>query len=74
MPYDGRMLTRQQLAAWLQTQNVEALATVTGLSSKTIYRLRWGKTRPSYETLELLMQAGAKAAPRPRKTAAKAEV
>lgn len=64
------MLKRDQLAAWLQTQNVEALASLTGLSSKTIYRLRRGKTRPSYQTMELLIQAGAKAAPKPRKAMA----
>ena len=66
------MLKREQLAEWLQMQNVEALATQTGLSSKTIYRLRRGKTRPSYQTMELLMQAGAKAAPKRRQSGADA--
>ena len=69
----GVMLTREQLAEWLQTQNVEALAGLTGLSSKTIYRLRWGKTKPSYSTLELLLQAGAKVGGKRRKTAPKVE-
>ena len=54
------MMTREKLAEWLKTQNVEALKAVTGLSVKTLYRIRSGRKNPSYGTLQKLIKAGAK--------------
>ena len=54
------MMNREQLSDWLKTQNMEALKVVTGLSTKTLYRIRSGLKNPSYGTLQKLIKAGAK--------------
>jgi hypothetical protein len=51
------MLTRDQLADMLRTVNVEALSAESGVSVKTIYRLRHKKHSPNLETVELLLPA-----------------
>ena len=55
-----RMMTREQLSEWLKLQNVEALKASTGLSAKTLYRIRSGGKPPSFDTLQRLIKAGAK--------------
>ena len=54
------MMTREQLADWLKLQNVESLKASTGLSTKTLYRIRSGGKPPSFDTLQKLLKAGAK--------------
>jgi hypothetical protein len=51
------MLTRDQLADMLRTVNVEALAAASGVSVKTIYRLRHKQHSPNLETVGLLLPA-----------------
>lgn len=52
------MLTQQQLAALLwEVPNVEALAKQTGVSSKTIRRIREGKNAPTLTTVHKLLPA-----------------
>lgn len=51
------MLTRDQLAALLLTVNVEDLARESGVSAKTIYRLRHRENAPTLDTVELLVAA-----------------
>ena len=65
------MMTREQLAEWLKQQNVEAVKAETGLSIKTLYRIRSGGKPPSFDTLQKLIKAGAKPVQRkPAKAAA----
>ena len=54
------MMTREQLAEWLKQQNVEAVKAKTGLSIKTLYRIRSGGKPPRFDTLQKLIKAGAK--------------
>lgn len=46
-----RMLTRDQLSDLLLTVNVEALSKASGVSIKTIYRLRLKQSPPNYTTV-----------------------
>ncbi len=65
-------ISREQLAEWLQQQNVAALKERTGLSIKTIYRLRSGGKLPSFDTLQKLIKAGAMGEQKPARKRAKA--
>ncbi len=49
--------TKAELARLLQGVNVEAVAREANVSTKTIYRYRWGKSAPALDTLERLMSA-----------------
>lgn len=64
MSYDRAMLNRQDLAALLMTVNVKALADASGVSEKTIYRLRRQEFSPTYSTVEKLMKGTAALAPK----------
>ena len=61
------MMTRDQLAELLRTVNVEALARESGISTKTIYRLRAKENAPTLDTVASIVVAveRLKAAPRP---------
>ena len=54
------MMTREQLSIWLRQQNVEDIKAKTGISTKTLYRIRSGGKAPRFDTLQKLIQAGAK--------------
>ncbi len=64
-------ISREQLAEWLQRQNVAALKERTGLSIKTLYRLRSGGKQPSFGTLQKLIDAGALVDDKPARKRAK---
>lgn len=51
-----RMLTREQLAALLMRVNVDDLSRVSGVSTKTIYRLRRQETSTTLDTVEALIR------------------
>lgn len=51
------LLTSADLAALLAKTNVEAVARESGLSVKTIYRLRQQKNSPTLETAEKIVAA-----------------
>lgn len=51
------MLNRQQLAELLQSVNVREVADLSGISEKTIYRLRHQANSPNLETIERLQAA-----------------
>lgn len=51
------MLTREKLAALLLTVNVEDLSRESGVSAKTIYRLRHCENAPTLDTVESLVAA-----------------
>lgn len=51
------MVTRDQLAELLKTVNVEAVSRESGLSIKTIYRLRNRQNAPTLDTVEKLLAA-----------------
>ena len=51
------LLTRADLAALLAKTNAEAVARESGLSLKTIYRLRHQKNAPTLETAEKVIAA-----------------
>ena len=55
----GMTITREQLAEGLKGQNVADIHAKTGLSIKTLYRIRSGGKKPSFETLQRLIEAGA---------------
>jgi DNA-binding XRE family transcriptional regulator len=57
MAYHGDMLTRNELAALLLTVNVKDVAKLAGVSTKTVYRLRWGQHCPSMDTAQRLIDA-----------------
>ena len=46
--------TKEQLAEWLARVNVKDAAKAAGVSEKTIYRYRWGKTFPTLDALKAL--------------------
>jgi DNA-binding phage protein len=54
------MITRQQLSDLLSKVNVEDVAREAGVSTKTIYRLRWQKASPTLRTVESIVNALAK--------------
>jgi len=60
MTYSCQMITRDLLAKKLKSVNVEAVALLAGVSTKTVYRLRHKATSPSLETVERLLAAVAK--------------
>lgn len=53
-------MNRDQLAEWLHKQNVRDLSLKSGVSVKTIYRLRHKKNMPNLATVERLVSAGRK--------------
>lgn len=55
MSYTCYMTTRQQLSALLRAVNVEALHAASGVSTKTIYRLRNDANAPNLATVERLL-------------------
>lgn len=62
---DGMKIpTKDEMAQMLAGLNVADVAKASGLSEKTIYRLRWKQTRPSLETLERLSAALPKRKPK----------
>lgn len=46
--------TEEQLTKWLARVNVKDAAKAAGVSEKTIYRYRWGKTFPTLDVLKAL--------------------
>lgn len=64
-----RMVTPKQLAEMLQQVNVGEVAKATGLSTKTIYRLRNQEHAPNLETVLKLLDAIKASKPRKPKTA-----
>jgi len=54
------MMTRAELADLLRKVNVEALSKASGVSTKTIYRLRQAKNSPTLDTVEKLIDGEAK--------------
>ena len=66
------MKTRDELATWLASMNVEALARESGISAKTIYRLRHKKHAPTLDTVQALQEAAMRlaASVKPSKAAA----
>lgn len=56
-PIMAAMVTRDQLAELLKTVNVEAVSRESGLSIKTIYRLRNRQNAPTLDTVEKLLAA-----------------
>ena len=57
MSHNGRMLTKQELAARLLKVNVEEVAALADVSEKTVYRLRNMATNPTYATASRLIDA-----------------
>jgi transcriptional regulator with XRE-family HTH domain len=51
------MITKAELAEKLKAANVEELARLSGVSIKTIYRLRHMKHAPTLDTVEALVVA-----------------
>lgn len=51
------MITRDQLAELLRQCNVEDVARESGVSIKTIYRLRHRANAPTLDTVEKLVEA-----------------
>lgn len=51
------VINQESLAALLKAANVEALSALSGVSAKTIYRLRHGEHSPNLRTVEALMRA-----------------
>lgn len=51
------LLTRSDLAAMLAKANVEQVAKESGVSAKTIYRLRHQKHAPTLDTADKLLAA-----------------
>jgi len=63
------MLTKTQLADLVKDVNVEAVATLAGVSTKTIYRLRHQAANPSLETIQAIVSAVEKINGKPRRKA-----
>lgn len=59
MTYNERMQvpTPAELARLLQGVNVKHVARLAQVSTKTIYRYRWGTSTPTLETLSRLLPA-----------------
>lgn len=51
------MITKAELSEMLKAANVEELARLSGVSIKTIYRLRHMKHAPTLDTVEALVVA-----------------
>lgn len=51
------MMTRDQLAELLRSVDVQALHRESGVSTKTIYRLRAKENAPTLDTVEALVSA-----------------
>ena len=61
------MVTREQLAALLQSVPVTALSEASGVSEKTIYRLRHQANAPRLDTAHALIDAIKRIKPRGRR-------
>ena len=54
------MMTRKELSDLLRSVNVEELAGASGVSTKTIYRLRHQNTSPKLDTVAALVKGAAR--------------